>query len=139
MNSTQPAVGESGFLAKLRNAGIEPTDSEEIKLSKSLLMLATGLASVAIVLWVAIYWMLGPQFSATMPLTFQALLAGNMLIYIRSGNYDYFRVTQLGLFLFLPFVAQWNSDIISSSGILLWSLLAPMAPLSWPSVLPAST
>jgi hypothetical protein len=30
-------------------------------------MLATGLASVAIIFWVAIYWILGPQFSYTAP------------------------------------------------------------------------
>ena len=100
-----PSPGNS-FMERLRNAGIEAHDSEEVKLNKSLLMLATGLASVAIVLWVAIYWSLGPVFSATMPLVFQLLLAGNMLIYLRTRNFEYFRVSQLGLFLFLPFVAQ---------------------------------
>ena len=30
------------FLARLQNAGIEPGDSEELRLNKSLLMLATG-------------------------------------------------------------------------------------------------
>ncbi len=117
------------FMDRLSRAGIEPDDSEELKLNKSLLMLATGLASVAIVCWVAIYWVLGPQFSATLPFVFQLLLAGNMLIYIRSRNFDYFRVTQLGLFLFLPFVAQWNSDIISTSGVLLWAVLAPVGAI----------
>jgi class 3 adenylate cyclase len=129
MSITESGPANSSFMERLRNAGIEPSDSEEVRLNKSLLMLTTGLASVAIVLWVAIYWALGPVFSATMPLVFQLLLAGNMLVYLRTRNFDYFRISQLGLFLFLPFVAQWSSDIISSSGLLLWALLAPIGAI----------
>jgi class 3 adenylate cyclase len=114
----------------LQNAGIRPEDSEELRLNKSLLMLATGLISVAIMVWVAIYSVLGPQFSTTVPFAFQLLLAGNMLLYIRSGNFDFFRVSQLGLFLFLPFLAQWlGGTIITTSGVLLWALLAPVGAI----------
>jgi hypothetical protein len=60
LESPSPA---NSFMERLRNAGIEASDSEEVKLNKSLLMLATGLASVAIVLWVAIYWALGARCS----------------------------------------------------------------------------
>ena len=118
------------FYDRLQNAGIEPDDSEELRLNKSLLMLATGMASVAIMVWVTLYSILGPQFSTTMPLAFQLLLVGNMVFYIKSRNFDFFRVSQLGLFLFLPFVAQWSGGtIISTSGILLWALLAPVGAI----------
>ncbi len=129
MSISKPGTPDSSFMERLRNAGIEPSDSEEVRLSKSLLMLATGLASVAIMVWVALYWALGPVISATLPLAFQLLLAGNMLIYLRTRNFEYFRVSQLGLFLFLPFVAQWSSDIISSSGVLIWAMLAPIGAI----------
>ena len=101
MKSFDSGAGASRFYDRLRNAGIEPDDSEEIRLNKSLLMLATGLVSVAIMIWVTIYSILGPQFSATIPFSFQLLLAGNMLLYIKTRNFEFFRVTQLGLFLFL--------------------------------------
>ena len=118
------------FYERLRHAGIEPDDSEELRLNKSLLMLATGLVSVAIMIWVTIYSILGPQFSATVPFAFQILLAGNMLFYIKTRNFDFFRVTQLGLFLFLPFVALWaGGTIISTSGVMLWALLAPVGAI----------
>ena len=129
MSISKPGTTDSSFMERLRNAGIEPSDSEEVRLSKSLLMLATGLASVAIMVWVALYWALGPVFSATLPLAFQLLLAGNMLLYLRTRNFEYFRVSQLGLFLFLPFVAQWSSDIVSSSGVLIWAMLAPIGAI----------
>ncbi|MDK9701806.1 MAG: adenylate/guanylate cyclase domain-containing protein [Sulfuritalea sp.] len=130
MNSPESKVKSSRFLERLHNAGIEPDDSEEQRLNKSLLMLATGLVSVGIMVWVGIYSILGPQFSTTIPFTFQLLLVGNMVLYIRSRNFDLFRVTQLGLFLFLPFVAQWTGGtIISTSGVVLWGLLAPVGAI----------
>ena len=128
--SSQAAVNPLSFTERLRTAGIAPGDSEELRLNKSLLMLATGLVSLTTMLWVGIYTLLGPQFSTTLPLTFQLLLAGNMLLYIRTGNFEFFRVSQLGLLLFLPFVAQWTAgNFISSSGVILWGLLAPIGAI----------
>ncbi|MDP2825007.1 MAG: adenylate/guanylate cyclase domain-containing protein [Sulfuritalea sp.] len=130
MTSPESSTAAPRFYQRLRNAGIEPDDSEELRLNKSLLMLATGLVSVATMLWVTIYSILGPQFSATLPFAFQILLAGNMLFYIKSRNFDFFRVSQLGLFLFLPFVAQWSGGtIITTSGVVLWALLAPVGAI----------
>lgn len=119
-----------GFVSRLRNGGILPGDSAEERLNKSLLVLATGLVCVASMLWLAVYWSIGPQLSATLPFAYQLLLAGNLLLYIRSGNFKLFRSTQLGLFLFVPFVAQWAiGNFITASGILLWGLLAPVGAI----------
>ena len=118
------------FLERLRSAGIDPQDSDEARLNKSLLMLATGLVSVASMLWLAIYWSLGPKLSSTLPFAFQILLAGNLAYYLKSGNFSLFRVTQLGLFLFFPFVVQWSiGNFITASGITLWGLLAPVGAI----------
>lgn len=123
-------AGSNGLLDRLRTAGIDPDDSEELRLNKSLLMFATGLASVASMLWLVIYWNLGPQFSSTLPFAFQILLAVNLAIYIRWGNFDFFRLSQLTLLLFFPFVVQWSiGNFITSSGIAIWGLLAPVGAL----------
>ena len=120
----------SRFIDRLRNAGVEPGDSDELRLNKALLVFATGLVSVASTLWLAIYWSLGPQLSATLPFAFQILLAGNLLIYLKTGNFNFFRVGQLGLFLFFPFVAQWSiGNFITASGLILWGLLAPIGAI----------
>ncbi|HNA03153.1 MAG TPA: adenylate/guanylate cyclase domain-containing protein, partial [Rhodocyclaceae bacterium] len=114
----------------MRNAGIEPGDSDELRLNKALLVFATGLVSVASTLWLAIYWSLGPQLSATLPFAFQILLAGNLLVYLKTGNFNFFRIAQLGLFLFFPFVAQWSiGNFITASGLILWGLLAPIGAI----------
>lgn len=118
---------EDSFFGILRHAGIAPTDSDELRLQKSLLIFATGLISFASMLWLFIYWQLGPQFSSTIPFVFQLLLIGNLAIYLKTANFDTFRLTQLSIFLFLPFVAQWSmGNFITASGVSLWGLLAPV-------------
>jgi len=115
------------FLGGLHNLGIAPTDSEELRLKKSLLIFATGLISFASMLWLFIYGQLGPQISSTIPFAFQLLLVGNLAIYLKTLNFEVFRLVQLSLFLFMPFVAQWSmGNFISASGVSLWALLAPV-------------
>ncbi|MCB1890005.1 MAG: adenylate/guanylate cyclase domain-containing protein [Rhodocyclaceae bacterium] len=121
------ADGAASYSARLRNAGILPTDDDDTRLSKSLLVFATGLVSVAAGLWLLIYWSMGPRLSSTLTLTFQLLLAANLALYLKSGHFAWFRLTQLALFLFFPFVAQWSiGNFITGSGLILWGLLAPI-------------
>jgi len=114
-------------MERLRNAGIEPSDGEDLRLNKALLVFATGLISIASMLWLALYWAMGPQLSSTYPLIFQFLLATNVLLYIKTRNFDFFRLSQLALFLFVPFAIQWSiGNFITASGVILWGLLAPI-------------
>jgi class 3 adenylate cyclase len=130
MAPASPDLPSPGFLDRLRNAGVEPGDNEELRLNKQLLLFATGLVSAASMLWLAIYWAIGPQFSVTLPYAFQLLLAGNIALYIQSRNFDFFRLSQLALFLFAPFVMQWSiGNFITGSGIILWGLLAPFGAI----------
>lgn len=118
------------FISRLRSAGVLPSDSAELALHKQLLVFATGLVSAASMLWLALYWVLGPQVSATLPYLFQLLLAGNLVLYVVTGNFALFRATQLALFLFAPFFMQWSlGNFITASGIILWGLLAPFGAI----------
>ncbi len=111
----------------LRAGGIRPTDDAEMRLKKSLLVFATGLFCTGSMLWLFLYGQMGPQFSATAPFLFQLLLVANLLYFLRSGNFEWFRITQLSLFLFAPFVVQWSiGNFITASGTSLWGLLAPI-------------
>ena len=114
----------------LRSAGITANDNEEVRTQKTLLVFATGLLSIAAMLWLVLYRELGPQFSSTASFLFQLALAGNLVYYLKSGNFALFRVTQLGLFLFVPFIVQWSiGNFITASGISLWGLLAPIGAI----------
>jgi class 3 adenylate cyclase len=81
-------------------------------------------------LWLFLYGQMGPQFSATSPFIFQILLVSNLLLFFRTGNFDFFRYSQLALFLFAPFAVQWSiGNFITASGTSLWGLLAPIGAL----------
>ncbi len=127
MIATHPMTAGQTFVSRLRTAGISDADSDELRLQKSLLFFATGLICLASVVWLLIYWQLGPRFSSNLPFALQLLLVGNLLVYLKTLNFHVFRLIQLSLFLFTPFVAQWSiGSFITASGISLWALLAPI-------------
>jgi len=118
------------FITRLRNAGIEPGDSEDLRQQKSLLVFMSGLVSLASVLWLMIYGWMGPNLSSSLPFGLQVLVAFNLWVYIQFRNFELFRISQIGLLLFFPFVAQWAlGDFVSASGLILWGLLAPICAL----------
>ena len=131
LESRQPAVIPGrNFISRLGAAAIDAADSEELRLRKSLLMFASGLMNVAAIIWLGIYWWMGLKLPTSIPLGFQVLSALVLLIYLRTRNFDFFRVAQLSLFLFFPFVIQWAiGSFVSSSGVALLALLAPIGAM----------
>jgi class 3 adenylate cyclase len=112
---------------RLKTAGIEPDDADDVKLKKSLLMFAMGLTVAAPVLWPTLYGALGLSLPASVPFGYQLVSLGTLLVYLVTRNFDLFRVLQLSLYLFFPFVLQWQlGDFITASGFVLWGLLAPI-------------
>lgn len=108
----------------------EMIDSPEEKLRKSLLIFACSFMNLAVVLWLAIYWLMGLNFSANVPLYYQLVSVGSLIYYLRTKQFEVFRFVQLSLFLFAPFAMQWSmGSSITSSGIMLWALLAPIGAL----------
>ena len=123
-------IAGRGLLARLSDAAIDANDSEEMKLRKTLLIFASGLMNLAAILWLAIYWWMGLKLSTTIPLGFQILSALVVVIYLRTRNFDFFRLAQLSLFLFFPFIIQWSiGSFVSSSGIALLAILAPIGAM----------
>jgi class 3 adenylate cyclase len=112
---------------RLRTAGIEPDDADDVKLKKSLLLFAMGLTVAAPVLWLALYGAMGLSLPSSVSFGYQLVSLGTLLVYLITRNFDLFRVLQLSLFLFFPFVLQWQlGDFITASGFVLWGLLAPI-------------
>ena len=124
------APARTGLIARLGQAAIDPADSDEIRLRKTLLMFASGLMNMAAIIWLAIYWSMGLTLPTSIPLGFQVLSASVLFIYLRTRNFDFFRVAQLALFLFFPFIIQWSiGSFVSSSGVALLALLAPIGAM----------
>lgn len=124
------ATESSSFVDRLRNAGVRPGDSEQAQLNKTVLVFATGLFCFGSMAWLGLYWLLGPSMPIDGPLYFELVLVANLLLYIRTGNFGFFRASQLTLFLLAPFAMQWAiGSFITASGVVLWGLLGPIGAI----------
>ena len=116
------------------------TDQQTDKANKNLLIVTAAFMNFAVVLWLAIYWLMGLDFSANVPLAYQLISVISLAHYFKTKNFEIFRFVQFGLFLFAPFVMQWSlGSSVTSSGVTLWALLAPIAALvvcSWREAVP---
>jgi class 3 adenylate cyclase len=122
--------GPASWLERVGRSALDASDSEDLRLRKTLLMFASGLMNLAAILWLAIYWVLGLKLPTTIPLAYQAISAIILVIFLKTRNFDFFRVAQLSLFLFAPFVIQWSiGSFVTSSGIVLLALLAPVGAM----------
>ena len=102
-------------------------DTQEDKLRSSLLIFACAFMNFAVMFWLAIYWLMGQNYSTNIPLAYQAVSLSSLVYYLKTRNFRLFRFIQLSLFLFAPFVMQWSvGSSITSSGVTIWALLAPV-------------
>ena len=115
-------------------------DAEEDRLRRSLLIFACALMNFAVMLWLAIYWFMGLNFSTNFPLAYQLVSISSLIFYLKTNNFAVFRFIQLGLFLFAPFIMQWSiGSSATSSGLMLWALIAPVGAVvvsSWRESIP---
>lgn len=122
------------WVANVATAGLTSEDPEEEALRRqSLVVMALGIDLLA-VLWVATYAWLGLYWSAAIPLAYQVITTVGLVLLARTGRFDVFRTLQLGLMLLLPVLLQWSlGGFEASSGIMLWSLAAPLGALVFTS------
>ena len=100
---------------------------QELKLRSNLLIFACAFMNFAVMFWLAIYWLMGQNFSTNVSLAYQAISMSSLVFYLKTHNFVAFRFIQLSLFLFAPFVMQWSvGSSITASGVTIWALLAPV-------------
>ena len=127
--SPRPA-GRRSILERLAEAAVPPDDNEDLRLRKSILVVASMATGLATLLWLFIYRLMGLTMPSTIPFVYLVLTALFLGIYLKTRNFDFYRMTQLALFLFAPFVIQWSiGSFVNSSGIVLLALLAPVGAM----------
>ena len=120
-------VNRPGAPSKAAAAALTP----EEQLSGDMLMLTTGFMMCAAMLWLAVYWSMGYQYSTAIPLIFAGVSAILVFLYHRTKRLYTFAVIQLGLILFTPFAMQWSiGNFVNASGVSLWGLMAPVGAVT---------
>jgi adenylate cyclase len=110
-----------------RTDGSEPTELTQ----RRQLTTAFNLMIVpAALVWAGVYASFGERLAASIPLAYAVLSVSNLLIYQGHARLWMFRDVQLLLILLLPFALSLVlGGFAASSGVILWSLVAPLAAL----------
>jgi adenylate cyclase len=118
------------WLRRLTDLGSLPSDSEELRLRKSVLVLSSCLMATFACIWVGTYAVLGLWLSAAIPLVYQLASAASIYTFARRRRFHLFRVSQLLMSLLLPFALQWSlGGFAASSAVALWAFSCPIGAL----------
>jgi class 3 adenylate cyclase len=119
-----------GWLRRLAEIGALPSDSEELRVRKAVLVLSSTLMASLAFVWVATYATLGLWVSATIPFAYQVASAVSIYTFARTRRYRLFRRSQLWMSLLLPFALQWSlGGFMTSSAVSLWAVTSPLGAL----------
>jgi class 3 adenylate cyclase len=119
-----------GWLRRLTDLGSLPSDSQELRLRKSVLVLSSSLMATLAFIWVGTYAVLGLWLSAAIPFAYQLASAASIYTFARTRRYHLFRASQLLMSLLLPFALQWSlGGFAASSAVVLWAFTCPVGAL----------
>jgi adenylate cyclase len=111
----------------LGSVGLDPADPTWLRDRKSLLVLMTVLVQPAGLVWGGLYWGFGEHVAALFPWGYAPASLLTLLVFSRTRNFAFFRTAQLLLILLVPALLLLSlGGITPASGVILWSLLAPV-------------
>jgi len=124
----------AGALELVSRIGADPADSADLRLQKALLVLFTIIVLPAGVIWGAMYWVNGEVTAALLPLAYSLFSFGALLAFHRTRSFTLLRRVELGAILVTPFVLGIVlGGLVASSGVILWSFLAPLGAIAFHS------
>jgi guanylate cyclase len=107
--------------------GADPRDSHDERARKALLVGVTVGVLPAGVIWGAMYWALGEHTAALFPWGYTVLSVASLVVYAHIRSFRFLRTAQLSMILVTPaLLLVALGGLIASSGVILWSFLAPL-------------
>jgi adenylate cyclase len=110
--------------------GVDPDDSDEVRLQKALLTLGSLMFILAGAFWGILYFSFGEWIAGSIPLGYAIVSSVSLVIFSINHRYRLFLFAQLLFILFLPFLLMIAlGGFIKSSAVILWSLLSPLGAM----------
>jgi class 3 adenylate cyclase len=107
-----------------------PTDTEEQRLRKAILVLMVSMTTAAGLIWGFLYIYLGYPQSGLIPIVYSVICVISLIRFLLYGNYPLFGYTQLVLMLLLPFLLQVSlGGFAAASAVILWSFSSALGAL----------
>jgi adenylate cyclase len=110
--------------------GADPSDNDDCRLQKILLVLSSLMMATLAIAWGFIYIALGETIAGAIPLSYSVLSFISIFSFARTRRYRFFRASQLLLSLLLPFFLMIAlGGFAGSSAVVLWSLTCPLGAM----------
>jgi adenylate cyclase len=107
--------------------GADPRDTADERFRKRLLVGVTLVILPIGFLWGCLYWAVGEHAVALTPWGYVTGSAISLVVFARTGNFAFLRTAQLVLILVAPAAGTvMLGGLRESSGVILWSLFAPL-------------
>jgi adenylate cyclase len=115
--------------------GVADGDTDDLRLQKATITLASALMATMAIVWVATYWSLDLWRSGAIPFAYQIATVIGLVAFAQSKRFSPFCTGQLGMMLVLPFLLQISlGGFRSSSAVGLWAFTAPLGALLFEGV-----
>lgn len=114
----------------LKNLVTRDSDSESVKIDKSILMFAVFFKSMGCIAWTVMYYCLGFTVAYKFPLFYFFVLVGATYFLYKTQRFDAALYLYIFFILIIPFLLQVSmGGFLNSGAVILWSMLAPMGAL----------
>jgi adenylate cyclase len=118
------------WLVRLARMGTLPTDTEDQRLRKSMLVLAAMFFALAGAMWGLAYFALDYPIPGSIPFGYAVFCIVSLVVFARTKHFKVFRFSQLFLTLLLPTLLHISLGGYASSGaVILWAFASPMGAL----------
>src|SRR5215217_3070044 len=117
-------------MARIAMIGGVASDSNELKLQKSLLVICSFPFIIAGAGWGIMYILFGETLAGLIPLSYSLFSIASIIYFKASHKFEVFRFSQLLLILLLPFALMLSlGGFVNGSVVILWALISPLGAL----------
>jgi guanylate cyclase len=112
---------------RIANLGASPDDTDEERAHKTTAVLITVITAPLVLVWSSVYGLLGQPISAAIPIFYGVVSIAGLVVVARTNRVGFLRMSQLGMWLVLPFLLQWSlGGFANGSAVALWAMGAPL-------------
>jgi guanylate cyclase len=122
----------AALLDRLLSIGADPRDTADERFQKRLLVGVALIILPVAFLWGCLYWLVGERAVALTPWAYFTGSVISLVVFARTKNFASLRTAQLLLILIAPALGTVAvGGLRESSGVILWSLFAPLGAVAF--------
>lgn len=125
----------SDLIWRICGMGAQDGDTDQDKLTKSILTLIALIIAVLAIFWGSLYVVIGYPLSGAIPLSYALISFISIGFFFKTKRFFFFRFSQFLLIFWLPFLLMWSlGGFANGSVVMVWAFFTPLAALFFADV-----